>query len=118
MTWDRQKLSLSSLVTLAPFSISDTVALCSARAIAAEIEAHIRNSAAPCIDARGLRQSSLPLLQILVAARQMSAQEGKSFVVQIEAGSALAAQLAQLGLDPVLCGIAAEPAPPAAQNFH
>lgn len=99
-------------MTTKSFSLPDVVDLHSARSVADGLLRHIRASTTPSVNTEKLRHAGVPLLQILVAARQFAEAQGKPFTVAAEPGGALAALLSRYGLDPALCGAPADLVPP------
>jgi STAS domain len=99
------------------FQLPEVVDLSSARSVAADLMRHIDTSPRPAVDAAGLRQGGVPLLQVLVAARHHADGRGKPFTVKADRDGVLAKLLSTYALDPVLCGAAADLLPPAAGHF-
>lgn len=96
------------------FQLPEVVDLNSAGSVAADLMRHIESSPKPSVNAAGLRQAGVPLLQILVAARRQAEELGKPLTVKAAIGGTLARLLATYALDPVLCGAAADLVPPTA----
>ena len=99
------------------FQLPEVVDLNSARSVAADLMRLIDTSPRPVVNAAGLRQGGVPLLQVLVAARRLAEAMGKPFTVKAGRDGALARLLATYALDPVLCGAAADLVPPAVGQF-
>jgi hypothetical protein len=91
-------------MTISTYSLPPEVGLNSARIVADDLLRHIHVVPAPVVSAQGLRQGSVPLLQILVAARRQADALGKPFRVEAPPGGTLAVLLATFGLDPAACG--------------
>lgn len=96
------------------YQLPEVVDFTSAGSVAADLMRHIATSPKPSVNAAGLRQAGVPLLQILVAARRHAEDSGKPFTVKAGRDSILAGLLSTYALDPVLCGAAADLVPPAA----
>lgn len=94
------------------FPLPEVVDLGSAKSVATDLMRHIDASPKPTVDAAGLRQAGIPLLQILVAARRHAEGRGKPFTVTANRDGPLAGLLATYALDPVLCGAPADLVPP------
>ena len=96
------------------FHLPEVVDLNSARSVAADLMRHIDTSPSPVVNAAGLRQGGVPLLQVLVAARRHAEGRGKPFTVTADRDGALARLLSTYALDPVLFGAATDLVPPVA----
>ncbi len=98
-------------MTAASISIPEVVDLHTAGPWAESLARHIEVNPAPVVNATGLVQGGLPLLQILVAGCRMAGSLGKSLTVQAPPDGALVRLLSVYGLDPALCGVVAGPGP-------
>jgi hypothetical protein len=96
-------------VTVREYVFPDVFDLGSARGIAEELSRYVRDTPSPVVNAVGLRQAGVPLLQILVAGQRQAERDGKLFAVKTVPGSALLASLSACGLDPAHCGVSVDP---------
>jgi anti-anti-sigma regulatory factor len=103
-------------MSVASFTLPEVVDLNSAKGVADNLLRHVQASPSPQVNASGVRQAGVPMLQILVAARRHAEELGKPFMVEAAPDGVLARLLSTCGLDPVHCGASADLVPPAADH--
>ena len=92
-------------MTTKGLSLPDVVDLHSARSVADGLLRHIRAATTPSVNTAKLRQAGVPLLQILVAARQFAEAQGKPFTVAAEPGGALGLRRGEVQVNASLIAI-------------
>lgn len=96
-------MNARALLTVNLYTLDEAVDLGCAKKIAKDLTHFIRTSSEPCLNASGLRQAGLPLLQLLVSARLYAETEGKAMRIEAPEDGTLMRLLAAFGLDPQQC---------------